>query len=152
MPVKIFLSCCHAAAKMTLRLVDIKNLANILSKNMIDSGKPLRHILVNCALADSEAGCGLPHGGFAVNYVLRYRNCSFLNISFQCIPPSKWFVQCMKGLSQICKNYNMALIESSGRFAKSINSPSHIIEGRDLRVSLIRTTSPMRPSESLTLV
>ena len=90
----IFSSCCHAAADVTLGLVDIKQLPHLMIKRGIYCFESLCEILVYGAFGDPELLCRCSDGSFVFDNVHRQIAGAFLDICMH-IHHSPWLTYSM---------------------------------------------------------
>lgn len=90
-PVLIFLTGRKSTPDMALGLVDIQDDSGAGSEGRIDMFKPVCHILVNRALADSKFFCSLTYCGIVIDDVIGDCNRPFFNIIFHECPSEHVF-------------------------------------------------------------
>ena len=109
MLVKIFLSRCHPAPDVTLRLVCVEDFAGLAGKGGVDLEEAFGDVLMYRTLADPKLLRRLPHSRVILNYIYSNLHGSLLNIIFQKNPPANIVFTMYAGVFEVIPTYSRLL-------------------------------------------
>ena len=109
MLVKIFLSRCHPAPDVTLRLVCVEDFAGLAGKGGVDLEEAFGDILMYRTLTDPKLFRSLPHSRVILYNIISNLHGSFLNIIFQKNPPANIVFTMYAGVFEVIPTYSRLL-------------------------------------------